>query len=157
MSDYMKRNAKLINEIEGKEVIKTDDTKDDLSMKEKVNELMTKLEQGLKEVFESDAYKNYLNTMAKFHNYSINNTLLINQQMPEATLVAGFNSWNNNFDRHVKKGEKGIKIIAPAPYTIKKEQQVVDPKTGEALTNFDGTPKTAEVEIKVPAFKISYV
>ena len=157
MSDYMKRNAKLINEIEGKEVIKTDDAKDDLSMKEKVNELMTKLEQGLKEVFESDAYKNYLNTMAKFHNYSINNTLLINQQMPEATLVAGFNSWNNNFDRHVKKGEKGIKIIAPAPYTIKKEQQVVDPKTGEALTNFDGTPKTAEVEIKVPAFKISYV
>ncbi len=157
MSDYMKRNAKLINEIEGKEVIKTEDTKDDLSMKEKVNELMTKLEQGLKEVFESDAYKNYLNTMAKFHNYSINNTLLINQQMPEATLVAGFNSWNNNFDRHVKKGEKGIKIIAPAPYTIKKEQQVVDPKTGEALTNFDGTPKTAEVEIKVPAFKISYV
>ena len=157
MSDYMKRNAKLINEIEGKEVIKTDDTKDDLSMKEKVNELMTKLEQGLKEGFESDAYKNYLNTMAKFHNYSINNTLLINQQMPEATLVAGFNSWNNNFDRHVKKGEKGIKIIAPAPYTIKKEQQVVDPKTGEALTNFDGTPKTAEVEIKVPAFKISYV
>lgn len=153
----MKRNAKLINEIEGKEVIKTEDTKDDLSMKEKVNELMTKLEQGLKEVFESDAYKNYLNTMAKFHNYSINNTLLINQQMPEATLVAGFNSWNNNFDRHVKKGEKGIKIIAPAPYTIKKEQQVVDPKTGEALTNFDGTPKTAEVEIKVPAFKISYV
>ena len=157
MSDYMKRNDKLINEIEGKEVIKTDDAKDDLSMKEKVNELMTKLEQGLKEVFESDAYKNYLNTMAKFHNYSINNTLLINQQMPEATLVAGFNSWNNNFDRHVKKGEKGIKIIAPAPYTIKKEQQVVDPKTGEALTNFDGTPKTAEVEIKVPAFKISYV
>ena len=156
MSEYLKRNAKMINEIEGREAIKTDDNEYQ-SMKDKVNEQLAKLEQGLKEVFESDNYKKYLNTMAKFHNYSINNTLLINQQMPEATLVAGFNSWKNNFDRHIKKGEKGIKIIAPAPYTIKKEQEITDPKTGETLKNFDGTPKTTEVEIKVPAFKISYV
>ena len=104
----------MINEIEGREAIKTDDNEYQ-SMKDKVNEQLAKLEQGWKEVFESDNYKKYLNTMAKFHNYSINNTLLINQQMPEATLVAGFNSWKNNFDRHIKKGEKGIKIIAPAP------------------------------------------
>ena len=88
------------------------------SMKERVKELTDKLEQGLKEVFESDNYKNYLNTMAKFHNYSINNTLLINQQKPDATLVAGYDSWVRNFDRHVKKGERGINIIAPAPFKL---------------------------------------
>ncbi len=164
MSDYMKKNAKLIEEVAAAEGIdfKVGETgeksgEEKQSMKERVAEIVTKLEQGLKEVFESDNYKNYLNTMAKFHNYSINNTLLINQQMPEATLVAGFNAWANNFDRHVKKGEKGIKIIAPAPYTIKKEQPVVDPKTGEAVRNFDGTPKTTEVEVKVPAFKVTTV
>ena len=122
-----------------------------------VKSLLSKLEDGLKAVFDSDNYKNYLNTMSKFHNYSINNTLLINQQKPDATLVAGFNSWAHNFERHVKKGEKGIKIIAPAPYYIKKEQQVIDPKTGEGILNPDGTPKMAEVEVKIPAFKVSYV
>ena len=122
-----------------------------------VKSLLSKLEDGLKAVFDSDNYKNYLNTMSKFHNYSINNTLLINQQKPDATLVAGFNSWAHNFERHVKKGEKGIKIIAPAPYYIKKEKQVIDPKTGEGVLNPDGTPKMAEVEVKIPAFKVSYV
>ncbi len=122
-----------------------------------VKSLLSKLEDGLKAVFDSDNYKNYLNTMSKFHNYSINNTLLINQQKPDATLVAGFNSWAHNFERHVKRGEKGIKIIAPAPYYIKKEQQVIDPKTGEGILNPDGTPKMAEVEVKIPAFKVSYV
>lgn len=122
-----------------------------------VKSLLSKLEDGLKAVFDSENYKNYLNTMSKFHNYSINNTLLINQQKPDATLVAGFNSWAHNFERHVKKGEKGIKIIAPAPYYIKKEKQVIDPKTGEGVLNSDGTPKMAEVEVKIPAFKVSYV
>ncbi len=125
--------------------------------REDVKSLLSKLEDGLKAVFDSDNYKNYLNTMSKFHNYSINNTLLINQQKPDATLVAGFNSWAHNFERHVKKGEKGIKIIAPAPYYIKKEKQVIDPKTGEGVLNPDGTPKMAEVEVKIPAFKVSYV
>ena len=125
--------------------------------REDVKSLLSKLEDGLKAVFDSDNYKNYLNTMSKFHNYSINNTLLINQQKPDATLVAGFNSWAHNFERHVKRGEKGIKIIAPAPYYIKKEQQVIDPKTGEGILNPDGTPKMAEVEVKIPAFKVSYV
>ena len=128
-----------------------------MSMKERVSELMGKLEDGLKEIFDSDKYKNYLNTMAKFHNYSLNNSLLIHQQKPDATLVAGFNSWANNFERHVKKGEKGIKIIAPAPYTIKKEQQLIDLKTQQPIFNADGTPKTTEVEVKIPAFKVTTV
>ncbi|MCR4929106.1 MAG: ssDNA-binding domain-containing protein [Lachnospiraceae bacterium] len=159
MDDYMKINASMINEIEGKEVIKTDTEKQETqqSMKEKVSELVGKLEDGLKEIFDSDKYKNYLNTMAKFHNYSVNNTLLINQQKPDATLVAGFDSWARNFGRHVKKGERGIKIIAPAPYMVKKEKQLVDPKTGEKIFNPDGTPKTTEVEVKIPVFKVSYV
>ncbi len=159
MDDYLKINASMINEIEGKEVIKTDTEKQETqqSMKEKVSELVGKLEDGLKEIFDSDKYKNYLNTMAKFHNYSVNNTLLINQQKPDATLVAGFDSWARNFGRHVKKGERGIKIIAPAPYMVKKEKQLVDPKTGEKLFNPDGTPKTTEVEVKIPVFKVSYV
>ena len=125
--------------------------------RENVKSILAKLEDGLKAVFESENYKNYLNTMSKFHNYSINNTLLINQQKPDATLVAGFNSWAHNFDRHVKRGEKGIRIIAPAPYYLKKEQQIVDPVTGQGVLNPDGTPKTAEVEIKIPAFKVTYV
>ncbi len=157
--EYLKRNADLINEVAKErglgEIIKPET--DDKSMKEKVAETIAKLEQGIQEIFDSDKYKEYLNTMSKFHNYSINNVLLINQQKPEATLVAGFNSWVNNFDRHVKKGEKGIKIIAPAPYTIKKQQPIIDMKTGNPILNCDGTPKTTEVEVKIPAFKVTSV
>ena len=87
--------------------------------KDSVKEITEKLEQGLKELFDSERYKTYLNTMSKFHNYSFNNTLLIAMQKPDATLVAGFNSWQKNFDRHVNKGEKGIRIMAPAPYKKK--------------------------------------
>ena len=83
--------------------------------KQKVQEITEKLEQGSKELFESDKYKNYLNTMSKFHIFSFNNTLLIAMQKPDATLVAGFQAWKKNFERHVKKGEKGIRILAPAP------------------------------------------
>ena len=100
-----------------------------------VKSLLSKLEDGLKAVFDSDNYKNYLNTMSKFHNYSINNTLLINQQMPEATLVAGFNAWANNFDRHVKKGEKGIKItLLPGQECLWHSELIDALKRGEALT-----------------------
>ncbi|MBR5177626.1 MAG: hypothetical protein IKW90_02340, partial [Lachnospiraceae bacterium] len=117
------------------------------SMKERVKELTDKLEQGLKEVFESDNYKNYLNTMAKFHNYSINNTLLINQQKPDATLVAGYDSWVRNFDRHVKKGERGINIIAPAPFKTERDVPIINPETGQPILKKDGTPYTEKKEV----------
>ena len=127
------------------------------SMKERVKELTDKLEQGLKEVFESDNYKNYLNTMAKFHNYSINNTLLINQQKPDATLVAGYDSWVRNFDRHVKKGERGINIIAPAPFKTERDVPIINPETGQPILKKDGTPYTEKKEVTIPYFKITRV
>lgn len=118
-----------------------------------VKEITKKLEQGLKELFESERYKEYLTTMSKFHNYSFNNTLLIAMQKPDATLVAGFTSWQKNFDRHVKKGEKGIRIMAPAPYKKKAEREVIDPKTKRPIRGEDGKVKTEQVEITIPAFK----
>ena len=122
--------------------------------KQKVQEITEKLEQGIKELFESEMYKTYLNTMSKFHNYSFNNTMLIAMQKPDATLVAGFKAWQKNFDRHVKKGEKGIRILAPAPYKIKEEQEKLDPVTGEIMLDKNGMPITEEVEIKIPAFRV---
>lgn len=122
--------------------------------KQKVQEITEKLEQGIKEFFESEKYKTYLNTMSKFHNYSFNNTMLIAMQKPDATLVAGFKAWQKDFDRHVKKGEKGIRILAPAPYKIKEEQEKLDPVTGEIMLDKNGMPVTEEVEIKIPAFRV---
>ena len=122
--------------------------------KQKVQEITEKLEQGLKELFESEKYKSYLNTMSKFHNYSFNNTMLIAMQKPDATLVAGYKAWQRNFERHVKKGEKGIRILAPAPYKIKEEQEKLDPVTGEIMLDKNGMPVTEEVEIKIPAFRV---
>jgi len=130
--------------------------KDDMAEKTKndsVKEITDKLEQGLKELFDSEKFKAYLNTMSKFHNYSFNNTLLIAMQKPDATLVAGFQSWQKNFERHVNKGEKGIKIMAPSPYKKKQEMEVIDPKTQRPVMGDDGKPKTEEVEITIPAFK----
>ena len=121
--------------------------------KQKVQEITEKLEQGMKELFESEKYKTYLNTMSKFHNYSFNNTMLIAMQKPDATLVAGFKAWQKNFDRHVKKGEKGIRILAPAPYKIKEERDKIDPVTQELLLDKDGNPQKEEVEITIPAFR----
>ena len=109
-----------------------------------VKEITDKLEQGLKELFDSEKFKAYLNTMSKFHNYSFNNTLLIAMQKPDATLVAGFQSWQKNFGRHVNKGEKGIKIMAPAPYKKKQEMEVIDKKTGRPVLDDDGKPKTVD-------------
>ncbi len=122
--------------------------------KQKVQEITEKLEQGIKELFESEKYKTYLNTMSKFHNYSFNNTMLIAMQKPDATLVAGFKAWQKNFDRHVKKGEKGICILAPAPYKIKEEQEKLNPVTGEIMLDKNGMPITEEVEIRIPAFRV---
>lgn len=121
--------------------------------RQKVKEITDKLEEGLKELFESEKYKNYLSTMSKFHNYSVNNTLLIALQKPDATLVAGFKAWQKNFNRHVNKGEKGIRILAPAPYIIKEERDKLDPVTGEVVFDKDGMPQTEEVEVKIPAFR----
>ena len=121
--------------------------------KQKVQEITEKLEQGIKELFESEKYKTYLNIMSKFHNYSFNNTMLIAMQKPDATLVAGFKAWQKNFDRHVKKGEKGIRILAPAPYKIKEERDKIDPVTQELLLDKDGNPQKEEVEITIPAFR----
>ena len=121
--------------------------------KQKVQEITEKLEQGIKELFESEKYKNYLNTMSKFHNYSFNNTVLIAMQKPDATLVAGFKAWKRNFQRHVKKGEKGIRILAPAPYKMKEEQEKLDSETKEIMLDAEGKPIMEEVEITIPAFR----
>ena len=121
--------------------------------KQKVKEITDKLEEGLKELFESEKYRNYLSTMSKFHNYSFNNTLLIALQRPDASLVAGYQAWQKNFNRHVKRGEKGIRILAPAPYKIKEERDKLDPVTREVMLDKDGMPQTEEVEVKIPAFR----
>ena len=121
---------------------------------DKLKEITDRLEQGITELFESERYKEYLRVMSKFHNYSFNNTLLIAMQKPDASLVAGFSSWKNNFGRNVMKGEKGIKIIAPSPFTVKQEVAKTDPQTGKPVIGKDGKPVTEEKEIKVPAYKV---
>ena len=126
---------------------------DERTEKQKVKEITDKLEEGLKELFESEKYKSYLSTMSKFHNYSFNNTLLIAMQKPEATLVAGYKAWQKNFERHVNKGEKAIRILAPAPYKIKEERDKIDPVTGEMTFDENGMPQKEEVEVTIPAFR----
>ena len=121
---------------------------------DKLKEITDRLEQGITELFESERYKEYLRVMSKFHNYSFNNTLLIAMQKPDASLVAGFSSWKNNFGRSVMKGEKGIKIIVPSPFTVKQEVEKTDPQTGKPVIGKDGKPVTEEKEIKVPAYKV---
>ena len=121
---------------------------------DKLKEITDRLEQGITELFESERYKEYLRVMSKFHNYSFNNTLLIAMQKPDASLVAGFSSWKNNFGRNVMKGEKGIKIIAPSPFTVKQEVEKTDPQTGKPIIGKDGKPVTEEKEIKIPAYKV---
>ena len=121
---------------------------------DKLKEITDRLEQGITELFESERYKEYLRVMSKFHNYSFNNTLLIAMQKPDASLIAGFSSWKNNFGRNVMKGEKGIKIIAPSPFTVKQEVEKTDPHTGKPVIGKDGKPVTEEKEIKVPAYRV---
>ena len=126
---------------------------DERTEKQKVQEITDKLEEGLKELFESEKYKTYLSTMSKFHNYSFNNTLLIAMQKPEATLVAGYKAWQKNFERHVNKGEKAIRILAPASYKIKEERDKLDPVTGEMMFDENGMPQKEQVEVTIPAFR----
>ena len=121
---------------------------------EKLKEITDRLEQGITELFESERYKEYLRVMSKFHNYSFNNTLLIAMQKPDASLVAGFSAWKNNFGRNVIKGQKGIKIIAPSPYKVKQEMKKIDPHTQQPIIGKDGKPVTEEKEITIPAYKV---
>ena len=121
---------------------------------EKLKEITDRLEQGIAELFDSERYKEYLRVMSKFHNYSFNNTLLIAMQKPDASLVAGFSAWKNNFGRNVMKGQKGIKIIAPSPFKIKQEMEKIDPHTQKPVIGKDGKPITEEKEITIPAYKV---
>ena len=121
---------------------------------EKLKEITDRLEQGITELFESERYREYLRVMSKFHNYSFNNTLLIAMQKPDASLVAGFSAWKNNFGRNVIKGQKGIKIIAPSPYKVKQEMKKIDPHTQQPIIGKDGKPVTEEKEITIPAYKV---
>ena len=124
---------------------------------EKMKEITDRLQAGLEELFNSEKYAEYLRVMSQFHHYSFNNTLLIAMQKPDATLVAGYHAWEKKFNRHVMKGEKGIQIIAPAPFKEKQEQEKIDPDTGEVVLREDGQPETEEVTIVIPRFKVSTV
>lgn len=121
---------------------------------EKLKEITDRLEQGIAELFDSERYREYLKVMSKFHNYSFRNTVLIAMQKPDASLVAGFSAWKNNFERNVMKGQKGIKIIAPSPYKVKQEMQKIDPHTQKPVIGKDGKPVTEEKEITIPAYKV---
>ena len=121
---------------------------------ERMKEITDRLEAGIQALFESEQYKAYLTAMSKFHNYSFNNTLLIAMQKPDASLVAGFGKWRDDFERHVKKGEKGIKILAPSPYKVKKQMEKIDPATQKPVIGADGKPVTEEREIEIPVFRV---
>ena len=121
---------------------------------ENLKEITDRLEQGIAELFDSERYREYLKVMSKFHNYSFRNTVLIAMQKPDASLVAGFSAWKNNFERNVMKGQKGIKIIAPSPYKIKQEMQKIDPHTQKPVIGKDGKPVTEEKEVTIPAYKV---
>ena len=121
--------------------------------RERLQEITAGIEQGIKELFESEKYMRYLSVMSRFHRYSVNNTMLIYMQKPDATLVAGFNKWKNQFARHVKKGEHGITIIAPTPYKKKIEEMKRDPDTHAPILDADGKAVMEEKEIEIPMFR----
>lgn len=124
---------------------------------QQMKEITQKLEKGVKEIFTSEMYKEYLKTMSQFHDYSLNNTLLIYMQKPDASLVAGYQAWQKKFKRQVKRGEKGIQIIAPAPIREKEEVEKLDPETQEPILKPDGTPEMEEVVYTIPRFRIATV
>ena len=122
--------------------------------KDRMREIVDSIENGIKELFESDKYRKYLATMSRFHRYSVNNTMLIYMQRPDATHVAGFNKWRDQFGRNVLKGEKGIRIIAPTPYKKKVEEIKTDPETNAPVLDADGKAIIEEKEIRIPMFKV---
>lgn len=125
-----------------------------MNVSERIKAITEQLEQGIEELFESDKYKSYLNAMSKLHKYSYGNTLLIMMQKPDATMVAGFTKWRDTYKRHVKRGEKGIRILAPAPHKKKKLVQKVNPETKLPVLGADGDPIIEEKEITIPSFRV---
>lgn len=124
--------------------------------REQLKEITDRIEAGIRDIFESgdmEKYRNYLRTMSRFHNYSLNNQALIHLQRPDATFVAGYNRWRDKFSRHVLRGEKGITIIAPTPYKKKIEQEKLDPDTKLPILDADGKVMTEEKEIEIPMFR----
>ena len=138
-----------ISAIEGRVKIMADKP----TNRERLQQITAGIEQGIKELFESDKYRRYLSVMSRFHRYSVNNTMLIYMQRPDATLVAGYNKWKNQFERHVKRGEHGITIIAPTPYKKKIEEQKLDPDTKAPMLDKDGKVIMEEKEIEIPLFR----
>lgn len=124
---------------------------------EKMKEITDRLQDGLQELFQSERYAEYLRVMSQFHRYSFNNTLLIAMQRPDATRVAGYHAWEKKFNRHVRKGESGIQIIAPESFREKREQEKIDPETGEVVLREDGQPETEEVTVTALRFKVTTV
>lgn len=124
---------------------------------DKVQEITEQLEQGIKELFESQKYADYLKTMSKLHNYSFNNSLLIAMQKPDASMVAGYTSWKTNFHRNIMKGEKGIRILAPSPYKINKDVEKIDQQTQKPVLGKDGQPVKERIQVTIPAYKITTV
>lgn len=122
-----------------------------------IDEITKKLEDGVKALFDSEKYMNYLKVMSKFHNYSFNNSLLIAMQMPQASLVAGYSKWKNTFHRQVEKGQKAIKIIAPSPYKIDKIQDKIDPDTNRPMLDSSGNTIKEKVKVVIPAYKVTNV
>ena len=148
----VEQKEKAENETEGKDKKAKKKTR-----AEAVKEITEKLEHGLEELFDSDKFKEYLDTMSKFYHYSFNNSLLIAMQKPDATLVASYRSWQKNFNRNVNKGEKGIRILAPTPYKIKEEREVINPLSGLPMLDEKGDVQMEEVEVSLTGFKVAYV
>lgn len=123
------------------------------SSRDRLKEITASIEDGIKELFQSEGYAQYLQTMSRFHHYSVNNQVLIHMQKPDATLVAGFNKWKNQFGRNVIKGEHGIKIIAPTPFKKKIEQEKLDPDMQLPMLDADGKIITEEKTIQIPMYK----
>ena len=134
--------------------VETTETAEKKTNKERLKEITDSIEKGIKELFQSDKYKEYLSVMSRFHRYSVNNQMLIFMQKPGATLVAGFNKWHDRFGRNVKKGEKGIKIIAPTPFKKKVEETKLDPDTRLPMMDEKGNPIMEEKEIEIPMFRV---
>ena len=146
---WIAEHAAEISAIEGR----VNNMADKPTNRERLQEITAGIEQGIKELFESEKYMRYLSVMSKFHRYSVNNTMLIYMQRPDATLVAGYNKWKNQFSRHVKRGEHGITIIAPTPYKKKIEEQKLDPDTKAPMLDKDGKVIMEEKEIEIPLFR----
>ena len=146
---WIAEHSAEISAIEGRVKIMADKP----TNRERLQEITAGIEQGIKELFESDKYRRYLSVMSRFHRYSVNNTMLIYMQRPDATLVAGYNKWKNQFSRHVKRGEHGITIIAPTPYKKKIEEQKLDPDTKAPMLDADGKVIMEEREIEIPLFR----